>query len=443
MPAPETAPSLTSIGPWRVTRVLGAGAMGEVYHGIDAGGREAAVKLLAAKFSENRDFISRFHREITLMSGLDHPNIARALGSGDVAGRPYLAMEFVRGPTLEEVLKKTGALAEVSALKVMIGVAKGLEHVHHKAGLVHRDIKPANILIQKTGSDPFATAGVDDSDLPKLIDFGLAKSVSSDYQSMTMTGAVMGTPHYMAPEQIRGEADIDIHADIYAVGATLFHLLTGRYPYPEPSPGLVMNAHLTKPPPDPGLHKTGLSQATRELVLNAMAKKQGDRYLSYRALILACEKAVRNLGASSVISDVTRSRRIGERPLPTSSRVVPTSSRVAGNNVRRPTSSHYPPSNLGSTPGTMPAARPQSNAGSALEAARRPYTDRIPKPPSRNPVPTTTPHEVSAAFIDPALHETRPHTLAEHIRHNLHWILLGASIVIAITVVVITELKNR
>ncbi len=439
MPAPETAPSLTSIGPWRVTRVLGAGAMGEVYHGVDDGGREAAVKLLAAKFAEHHDFISRFHREITLMSGLDHPNIARALGSGDVAGRPYLAMEFVRGPTLEEVLKKTGALAEASALRVMIGVAKGLEHVHHKAGLVHRDIKPANILIQKTGGDPFATAGVDDGDIPKLIDFGLAKSVSSDYQSMTMTGAVMGTPHYMAPEQIRGEADIDIHADIYAVGATLFHLLTGRYPYPEPSPGLVMNAHLTKPAPDPGLHKSGLSQATRELVLHAMAKKQGDRYLSYRALILACEKALRNLSSANVVSDVTRSRRIGERPLPTSSRVV-------GHDARRPTSSHYPPSNLGSTPGTLPAARPQSNTGSALEAARRPYTDRIPKPPSRNQAPSTTPspqRDSSAAFVDPALHESRPQTLGEHIRHNLHWILLGASIVIAITVVVITELKNR
>jgi serine/threonine protein kinase len=139
-----------------------------------------------------------------------------------------------------------------------------------------------------------------DGDLVKIIDFGLAKSVDAEDQRLTLTGIVMGTPSYMSPEQIRSDPHLDYHTDVYALGATMFHMLTGRIPYPGAVPAMVMVGHLNEPVPDPGALVPSLSPLTRQLVMTAMAKSTKDRFVDYRGLIHACEKALKALGQGPV-----------------------------------------------------------------------------------------------------------------------------------------------
>ncbi|GDY13156.1 hypothetical protein LBMAG53_20340 [Planctomycetota bacterium] len=482
---PSDSPLPDRIGPYRVLKRIGAGAMGEVYLGQDGAGQEVAIKVMAIRLVDSPDFLERFHREFNLVAGIDHPNIARAMGSGEFDGQPYLAMEYIRGPALDQVLKQQGPLTEATALRVAIGVAKGLEFAYQRSGLIHRDIKPANILIAKKGDDPFATPGVDENDLAKVIDFGLAKSVSSEAQGLTMTGAVMGTPHYMAPEQIRGEKDVDVHADIYALGATLYHLLTGAYPYPEPSPGLVMTAHLTKPVPDPGTTVRTLSKPTRELVMTAMQKRPGDRFLTYRAFLVAAEKSLRTLIGTDQMS-ATRSRRVSSSAARPISDSIQRGTLASGQ--REPSGGH--PTSGAVKPGTVPGPRPgtaayvkRSSSGSATgstskpgtqaTAAARPGTGTRPRSSVALPDPTPRAQPVTASDSRaPAVGGIRPVTASitrssssdvrapGAKRHSttgvpladlpmvppepsgifkyLHWIVLGVAIAVVIAVLVIT-----
>ncbi len=137
-------------------------------------------------------------------------------------------------------------------------------------------------------------------DQVKIIDFGLAKSVDAEDQRLTLTGIVMGTPSYMSPEQIRSDPHLDYHTDVYALGATMFHLLTGRIPYPAAVPAMVMVGHLNLPIPDPGTLVPSLSPLTRQLVMTTMAKSAKDRFVDYRGFINACEKALKALGQGPV-----------------------------------------------------------------------------------------------------------------------------------------------
>jgi serine/threonine protein kinase len=162
-----------------------------------------------------------------------------------------------------------------------------LNYVYVKAGLVHRDIKPENILIQRFEG---VTDLFPESDEAKLIDFGLVKSANDD-EHLTQTGMTIGTPLYMSPEQVRGDK-LDCRSDIYGLGATIFHLLTGSPPFKGTSPGAIMSAHLTDPVPDPGELVPSLSAETRRLVTTAMAKKESDRYLNFDAFVKACDSAI-------------------------------------------------------------------------------------------------------------------------------------------------------
>ncbi len=285
---PSAATALPkTIGDFRVLERIGAGAMGEVYLGTHrTSGQEAAIKVVSPRLTMEEGFLKRFEREIESLLKLDHPNIAKAVGNGMHNGQPWLAMEFVRGPNLADVQRKQGAMHEDAVLRLAIQVARGLEHVNLTAGMIHRDIKPANILI--AGSDKGESGHI-----AKIIDFGLAKMVGQAEQAgLTMTGMVMGTPFYMSPEQIRGEKSVDLRTDIYALGATMYHLLTNHLPFPGTSPGMVMTAHLTQPVPDPGEKVPGLHKATRKLVMTAMAKNADERFLNYQGFIAACDRAL-------------------------------------------------------------------------------------------------------------------------------------------------------
>ena len=273
---------------------LGKGAMGEVFIAREIGsGRRAALKTMHARFADQADFVRRFQREATALANLRHPGLATALAIGHQTGAPWLAMELIDGPGLDRVLHEHGKLPEGMALSVVRQVAEALAHASAGAGLVHRDIKPGNLLLSRPGGRwtwPWC-----DGDQVKIIDFGLVKRGTGQDEALTLTGVAMGTPSYMAPEQINGDKGIDWRVDCYALGATLYHLLTGAPPYSGTTPAATLSAHLRQPIPDPGQQVPRLDQATRQLVQTAMAKQRDDRYASWDAFIIALRRAIDGL----------------------------------------------------------------------------------------------------------------------------------------------------
>lgn len=353
----QNAPQL--IGNWNVQRKLGAGAMGEVFL-ASRGDQRAALKLVAKRYAGDDAFTQRFQREIALLSKFDHPNVARAHDGGEHDGRPWLAMEFVDGPDLENLLKEHGPFFEADVLQLSIQVARGLEHIHQQAGLIHRDVKPANILVaRKPGGDPHRL--LNPGDVAKLIDFGLAKPVEQDEgNGLTMTGMIMGTPNYIAPEQVACERVLTLHVDMYALGATIFHLLTGRVPFEAGSAAAVMAAHLNNPVPDPGQIVPAISQPTRRLIMTALAKRASDRFTDWRAFIIACEKASAALGAPVAGAGAAGTGRFLRKPM----------AKPATAPVARPTSSVVVSKPESSNSGARATAKPvpsMGGGGRALE----------------------------------------------------------------------------
>ena len=276
---------------FQLQKKIGAGGMGTVFlaqHKATA--RQVALKTINARLAEDKDFVERFHREARALEAVHHPHIADIIGCGETEGTCWLAMEYIDGPSLMSMLKDHHVLPERYALHITKQIAEGLGHVWQSAKLVHRDIKPENVLVirSRTGDELFPL-----SDEAKLIDFGLVKSNNED-DRLTQTGMTIGTPLYMSPEQVRGEK-LDCRSDIYGLGATLYHLLTGATPYNGSSPGAIMSAHLTEQVPDPGDRVPSLSKATRQLVMTAMAKNVDQRYLTLEALISDCEEALSGL----------------------------------------------------------------------------------------------------------------------------------------------------
>ncbi|MBA3707295.1 MAG: serine/threonine protein kinase [Planctomycetes bacterium] len=281
---------------FRILKKVGSGGMGIVYLATHtATGRECALKTLNVRLADDGDFVSRFQRETHALAGIKHANVAEVIESGECSGHFYLAMEYIDGPSLMTLLRDYKALPELYALRIARQVAEGLAHVYAQSGLIHRDIKPENVLILRSHS----SGGMfPEDDVAKLIDFGLAKSTNEKDERLTQTGMTIGTPLYMSPEQVRGET-LDCRSDIYGLGATLYHLLTGVTPFTGSSPGTIMSAHLTEPIPDPSQKVPSLNPLTRDLIGMAMAKDVDKRFLTYEALINACSEAITALAVSS------------------------------------------------------------------------------------------------------------------------------------------------
>jgi serine/threonine protein kinase len=294
---------LQQIDRYTVLCRLGSGAMGTVYLGEDpAIGQRVAIKVISTKHVDDEEFVNRFEREADLSTRLDHPHIARALGIGRIAGEQlYLALEYINGPSLADLLRAHGPLPQEYTLRAAIQVAQGLDHAFNSVGLVHRDLKPENILMAK--SDQGSADLPADDDQAKIIDFGLAKAINSD-QSLTMTGLTMGTPHYMSPEQICGKKDLDSRTDIYGLACAMYHLLTGHTPFRGDSPGGIMMAHINTPIPDPSARVPGLHAKVRDLLIMAMAKERSERFLNFRAFINASEAALAAIGGSQAAGGV-------------------------------------------------------------------------------------------------------------------------------------------
>ena len=299
-----------SIAGFKIIKSIGAGAMGVVYLAEDPSTQDKiALKVINAKHCDDGEFIKRFHRETKAVGSLKHANIAASLGSGAYKDQLYLAMEYIDGPSLAEILDSHGPIPEPYAIRTILQIAKGLEYANEKEGLIHRDIKPANILIKRNAGGKKDLNLYIDQDEAKIIDFGLAKSTDGN-DDLTMTGMTMGTPHYMSPEQIRGDETISCQVDIYALGATLYHLLTGEPPFTGNSPGAIMLAHINNPIPNPDALIPSIKTETVDIVKTALAKDCSDRFGTFQAVIRACENALSKFG-----NDSDTSMRILRKPM--------------------------------------------------------------------------------------------------------------------------------
>jgi len=264
---------LKQLGQYKLLKKLGEGGMGAVYLAEDPlAERKVALKVLSKHLAKNNEFILRFQREARAMGRLNHPNIVSAYSVGEGGGHHFCVMEYCEGKPLDQILAQRKCLSEVDALKIVTEVARGLEHAHAH-GIMHRDIKPANIFICTEGE-------------ARILDLGLSKSIADDENAFqTQAGLALGTPHYISPEQAKGSKKMDGRADIYSLGATLFHLVTGQTPFHGPNSSAIMLAHLTEKLPCPRSIRPELSSGIVAVIQRMMAKAQEDRYLTCTELL--------------------------------------------------------------------------------------------------------------------------------------------------------------
>lgn len=261
---------------YKITRKLGAGGMGSIYEGEHSRmGRKFAVKLLDPAFAENEEVFQRFKREAEIAGQLGHPNIVEVVDFNKTdQGIPYIVMELLNGMDLADWIAKRGAFSFQAAYPVIAEVVDALEAAH-AAGVVHRDMKPQNIFLCERGRR---------NDYVKLLDFGISKMKQSS-SIVTKTNAVMGTPYYMSPEQAEGKnQEIDSRTDIFALGAIIYEMLTGKLAFYAPSvPTAMFKVCYEEPAPIRDL-VPNLPDGLAEVLAKALAKDKNNRYASARAL---------------------------------------------------------------------------------------------------------------------------------------------------------------
>jgi len=277
VPQARLGPGVT-IGGFRIERLLGTGGMGEVYLARQLSmDRPVALKILAAHARSPEDK-ERFIQEVRTLARLEHPNIVTAHEAGEDGAYLYLAMSYVNGEALDRRLATQGHIPEREALRIIRKIARALEYAWTEHRLLHRDIKPGNILVDAHGE-------------PKLADLGLAQSVQAA-EGRTDHPRVAGTPNYMSPEQAEGRDDLDCRSDIYALGATLYHMLTGQLPYAADTPEETLRRKFEEPLPDPRSFQPQISPATVALLAGMLAHDRAERYSTWKKLITDIDRVL-------------------------------------------------------------------------------------------------------------------------------------------------------
>lgn len=257
---------------YRLLGKLGAGAMATVYKARQLNlDRLVAIKVLPRKFSQNPQFIERFYAEGRAAAQLNHPHIVQAYDVGKAGEYHYFVMEFVDGRTVYDDIVKHKRFGEAEAIEIVRQVSLALAHAHER-GIIHRDVKPKNIMITKEG-------------VVKLADMGLARAMSDKEAAEAEAGKAFGTPFYISPEQIRGEANVGPEADIYSLGATLYHMVTGNVPFDGKNPTSVMHKHLKADAVPPDQVNPKLSGGISEVIEMMLAKKREQRYRTVEDLL--------------------------------------------------------------------------------------------------------------------------------------------------------------
>jgi serine/threonine-protein kinase len=290
-------------GRYRVLEVIGRGGMGVVYRVEHLRmGKIAAMKVLHHDLAHDPDVVARFEREAAAVSKLHHPHTVQVFDFGNAAGALYLIMELVRGQDLARIIERDGAMPWARAAPLLAQVSGALQEAH-ELGIVHRDLKPENVLITRT------TGG---RDYAKVLDFGLAKlDQRGAPKRETERQAIVGTPYFMAPEQIRGD-DVDARTDIYSFGSMMFELLTGQHLYTGSTAVGVLTKHLTADPDAPSMRvpKMGIPPAVDHLCRKALAREPDDRWQSATELAEAIEEVYAETVTEATGPKLTASRRL-------------------------------------------------------------------------------------------------------------------------------------
>ncbi len=285
----------SNIGQYRIVRKIGAGGMGSVFVGEHILlGRRAAIKTLLPALSVQREIVDRFFTEARATSAISDPGVVQIFDFGyHVDGTAYIVLELLEGESLAARLDRLGKLPIAEALRIARQVAGALAAAHAQ-DIVHRDLKPENIFLIH---DAEAQGG----ERAKILDFGICK-LGLDDSTTTQSGAVLGTPVYMSPEQCRGAGGVDQRADIYALGCGLFHMLTGRPPFECEGAGDFIVAHLQTPAPAPSTFNALLPEAVDELVLRCLKKAAEDRFQTMAELQIAIEAVLGTLCTPTAIA---------------------------------------------------------------------------------------------------------------------------------------------
>jgi eukaryotic-like serine/threonine-protein kinase len=271
-------------GLYRVQEIIGTGGMGIVYRALDeALERQVALKTLAPALAVDPEFVARFKREAQSAAALNHPNITQIYTIGQEGTVPFFAMELIEGPSLEKLVRDRGALDTFTAARYIVQAAQGLRHAHQRQ-LIHRDIKPSNLMLTGEG-------------IIKITDFGLAKAARSETK-LTATGEVLGSPGYISPEQAQG-GSIDARSDIYSLGATFYHLVTGKLPFDAPTPVAMIIKHMNEPLRSPRALNPSIPYPIAAIIQKMMAKRPGERFQDYDALLRELERALAGAPAAN------------------------------------------------------------------------------------------------------------------------------------------------
>ncbi len=272
----EADTPLRQIPGFQMLEKIGSGAMATVYRAKQISlDRIVAVKIMPKHLSRDREFVERFYKEGRAAAQLNHNNIVQAIDVGEAGGYHYFVMECVEGESIHEQMARGKKFTEKEALNIIIQAARALAHAHER-GFIHRDVKPKNIML--------ASGGV-----VKLADLGLAREMADLRAAASEAGRAYGTPYYIAPEQIRGERDLDARIDIYSLGATAYHMVTGRVPFEGPNPSAIMHKHLKQELVPPDHINTKLSAGIAEVIEMMMAKNRDDRYKSAKDMLVDLE----------------------------------------------------------------------------------------------------------------------------------------------------------
>jgi serine/threonine-protein kinase len=282
---------------YRIETWLGEGTMGAVFRATQVSlDRPVAIKVLTPRLAKNATYLKRFLREARAVAKLNHPNIVSGIDVGEAKGHQYFVMEFVEGKTLQQVLHDHERLDPVKSAKVILLVARALDHAQ-QVGLIHRDVKPANIILSSK------------SGVPKLCDLGLAKEVGeAGSGSQTGEGRAMGTPYYISPEQARGQTNIDIRSDLYSLGATFYHCLTGQPPFTGPTPAVIMAKHLTEDIAPVRALRADCPPGFAYVCEKLLEREREDRYQTPAELILELSAVIEGRWKPPVQSSSSRRR---------------------------------------------------------------------------------------------------------------------------------------